>query len=248
MKALILAAGYGTRMYPLTKVCPKSLLEISGAKASIDYLVEKCDLLKDVNQIIVVTNDKFFSLFSNWSKKNRLNKSLKIINDGTKNPAQRLGAVGDMMFVIEKEKINDDLLVLAGDNLFDENLEDFVYFCFSHRPHPCLGIHDLKRKEWIKRYGTLMLDDKNRIVEFHEKSNKPLSTQVAMCLYFFPKEKLDLFREYIKFHKDKIDLAGFYIDWLCKKEEVFGFEFKGKWFDIGEEDSYKEAKLIFTKN
>lgn len=247
MKALILAAGYGTRMYPLTKLRPKSFLEIKH-KPLIDYLVKDLDSINKIDKIIIVTNNKFFHIFLKWSKKIDTKKRIVVLNDGTRYPSQRLGAIGDINFVIKQQKLNDDLLVLGGDNLFDQKLDEFIKFCFHKRPHPCLGVYNVKKKELAKRYGVVKLDKHSKVNKFAEKSNNPFSTLAAMCLYFFPKEKLHLFREYLKINRNHIDLAGLYIDWLCKKEKVFGFEFKGNWFDIGQHDSYKKANLIFKKS
>jgi len=247
MKALILAAGYGTRMYPLTKVCPKSFLEIKN-KALIDYLVEELDTINKIDKIIIVTNNKFFDIFVRWAKKVSIKKEILVLNDGTRYPSERLGAIGDINFAIKKEKINDDLLVIGGDNLFDQSVNSFISFCLKKKPHPCLGTYNVRKKELAKRYGIVKLNKDNRIIKFEEKSNNPFSTLIAMCLYFFPKEKLNLFKKYVRINKNHIDFAGLYINWLCKKEKVFAFEFKGKWFDIGQVDSYKQAKLAFANN
>ena len=128
MKALILAAGYATRLYPLTKEFPKPLLEVKN-KPIIDYIIDKLDSLGEVAEITVVTNSKFFPRLEAWKKKQKTTIPINILDDLTKDNATRRGAIGDMDFAIRKKKLNDDLLVIGGDNLFDSALEGFVSFC-----------------------------------------------------------------------------------------------------------------------
>ncbi|HLD41024.1 MAG TPA: sugar phosphate nucleotidyltransferase, partial [Candidatus Omnitrophota bacterium] len=127
MKALILAAGYGTRMYPLTKACPKPLLLV-GARPILDYALEKLVRLKGLREAIIVTNDKFFLNFKNWAAKseNRYGLALKVLNDGTKSDAGRLGAIGDINFALSRENAWDDLIIFGGDNLFEDDLSAFL--------------------------------------------------------------------------------------------------------------------------
>jgi len=247
MKALILAAGYATRLYPLTKEYPKPLLEV-GDRPIIDYIVDKLVVVDDIDEIIVVTNDKFISVFKKWSQGLNLPKRLSLVNDLTKSHADRLGAIGDMEFVIRKKKVKDDLLVVGGDNLFQGELADFLSFARDRRPHPVIGAYDIRDKEQAAKYGVIKADRQGRIVDFQEKPASPKSTLVAMCLYYFPKEKLGLVEEYLGAKTQKYDATGFYIDWLRQQERVYVFTFGGLWYDIGHHDFYNKAKETFTKN
>ena len=243
MKALILAAGYATRLYPLTKDFPKPLLKV-GKKTIIDYIIDRVERIKDIDEIIVITNDKFISQFQNWSMKVKSNKKLKIFNDLTKTEADKRGAIGDINFAIENGGLNEDTLIIGGDNLFDWYLEDFVRFAESKRSSS-VGLYDIKDKNAAKIYGVVKIDEDNKIIDFKEKPTEPESTLVAMCLYYFPKEKLDFIREYLEIKTDKQDATGFYIDWLSKRDNVYGFIFGGHWYDIGHRDFYNEAKQTF---
>ena len=258
-----MAAGYATRLYPLTKDYPKPLLKL-GTKPIIDYIIEKLDIIDEIDEIIVVTNSRFFSHFKNWSKKVKLSKKLSLLDDLTKSLSDRRGAIGDMDFAIKNKRINEDLIVVGGDNLFDDNLKDFLFFAKEKTGKPVIGAYNIRNKIHAKKYGVLKLDKKNRVIDFQEKPRAPKSTLVAMCLYYFPKERLTLIKEYLNpvrntklpRSKNKIsngvnkknkqyDATGLYIDWLRKRCPVYGFVFNGRWYDIGDHKFYNEAKKAF---
>lgn len=243
MKALILAAGYATRLYPLTKDFPKPLLRV-GNRAIIDYIIEKLERIEEIDEVIIITNDRFIPHFNDWSGGIKSNKKIKVLNDLTKTENDKRGAIGDISFAIEKEKLNDDILVIGGDNLFDWYLDDFVQFAKA-KNSSIIGAYDIKDKNAAKKYGVVKIDKENKIIDFKEKPDNPESSLVAMCLYYFPKEKLNFIKEYLLTKTDKKDATGFYIDWLSKKNTVYGFTFGGNWFDIGHHDFYAQAKKIF---
>jgi len=244
MKALILAAGYATRLYPLTKHFPKPLLKVNK-KPIINYIVDNVGSIKEIDEIFVITNSKFYSRFKSWVKKIKSAKKIYVIDDHTCNLEDRRGAIGDLYYAIIKKKIKDDLLVIGGDNLFDNDLHGFVGFALSKYPHPSIGVFNIKDKRKACNYGVIKLDNCGKIINFQEKPKHPASTNVAMCLYYFPAKKLDLVGEYLSSRSNKNDATGFYIDWLRKKEAVFGFVFSGKWFDIGRLEFYKKAAHTF---
>lgn len=266
MKALILAAGYATRLYPLTKEYPKSLLKI-GKKFLIDYIIDKLRPIDNLDEIIVITNNKFISQFRDWSKKLDVNKPVSLIDDLTKDHKDRLGAIGDMYFAVVQKQIKDDLLVIGGDNLFDLGLEKFLDFAKANKLDSLIGVYNIKDKTKASKYGVVELDKENRVISFEEKPRFPKSTLIAMCLYYFPKDKLGLLKEYLSLGpvrdnpargdvghlqcsvsiRVKRDATGFYIDWLRTRCAVYGFVFKGKWYDIGDHKFYQQAKENFSK-
>lgn len=243
MKALILAAGYATRLYPLTLNRAKPLLPIAG-KPTIEYIIECIEKIKEINEILVVTNKKFFKQFSDWKLKRTAKKPLKILNDKTVSERDRLGAIGDIDFVVKEEKINDDLLVIAGDNLFELGLREFVNFARRKAAACSVGLHNLNDIQAVKRYSQVRLDADKRIIEFIEKPHSPTSTLVAKCVYFFSKSGLGLIAEYINSGRST-DAPGHYIAWLCQRVSVYGFVFSGKWYDIGNYEIYKKADKDF---
>jgi glucose-1-phosphate thymidylyltransferase len=239
MKALVLAAGYATRLYPLTIEYPKPLLKV-GDRPIVNYILEKLQRLDALDEIFLVTNTKFIGRFRQWAKEIKYAKPITLIDDLTRDYKHRRGAIGDMLFAIRKKRIKEDLLVIGGDNIFDGTLDRFVRFAGNHRPYPLIGVFNIRSKKKARHYGVVKLDKKKRLIAFQEKPEKPLSALVAMCLYFFPKRSMALINEYAR-TVDKHDATGFYIDWLSKKETVYGYVFHGRWYDIGLPKIYKEA-------
>lgn len=245
MKALILAAGYATRLYPLTKKFPKPLLEVEG-RPIIDYIVDKLRPIPAIDEIIVVTNSKFISYFRRWAKLIRIGKKITLVDDLTKTLEDRLGAIGDMNFAIKSKRIKDNLLVIGGDNLFDSDLRNFLAFASKKKMSPVIGAYDIKSLKQARNYGVIKLDRNKRIVNFEEKPDKPKSTLAATCIYYFPKSKVGLIKEYLRRKDNKRDAAGFYINWLTKRLAVYGFVFTGEWYDIGDYKFYNRAKEKFN--
>ncbi|MFA5356468.1 MAG: nucleotidyltransferase family protein [Candidatus Omnitrophota bacterium] len=244
MKALILAAGYATRLYPITKDYPKPLLEV-GKKPIIDHILDKFERLDGVDEILVVTNSKFMPHFRQWKKGLKTKKKITLINDLTKSHGDRRGAIGDMNFVIRKKRLRDDLLVVGGDNIFSGNLKRF--FSFARRcKGPVIGAYNIKDKREARKYGVIRLDKGKRVVDFKEKPKDPGSSLIAMCIYYFPEDKLSLIKEYLRNRaSDKHDATGFYIDWLRRRTAVYGFVFEGVWYDIGDHKFYRKAQEDF---
>lgn len=240
-----MAAGYATRLYPLTKDYPKPLLKL-GTKPIIDYIIEKLNIIDEVDEIIVITNSRFFPHFKIWSKKVKVNKKLSLVDDLTKTLSDKRGAIGDMDFAIKKKHIKEDLVVIGGDNLFNGNLKGFLSFAKEKTGKPVIGAYNIRNKIHAKKYGVLKLDKENKVIDFWEKPNAPKSTLVAMCLYYFPKERLSLVKEYLKKRNKQHDATGLYIDWLRRRIPVYGFVFNGRWYDIGDHKFYNEAKKEFV--
>ncbi len=237
MKALILAAGYATRLYPLTKDRPKGLLPVAG-RPMIEYILKRIESVEEIDEIYVVTNEKFTRHFQEWRDSYRGKKKVQILNDGTTSDEDKLGAIGDMKFAVEEKRIDDDLFVVAGDNLFQFDLSQF--FSFFKAKGTSIALRHIEDVESVKRYSTGKLDEKGRIIDFQEKPSHPTTTLIAVCMYMFPQDKLPLFSTYLK-EGNNPDAPGFYIAWLHKREPVYGFLFQGRWFDIGDLPCYQEA-------
>ncbi|MFH1577672.1 MAG: nucleotidyltransferase family protein [Candidatus Omnitrophota bacterium] len=246
MKVLILAAGYGTRLYPYTKNYPKPLLKI-GKRPIINHLLDKIKELSNISGIRVVTNGKFFKQFKAWKSNLSIKYPVRIINDLTRGPKDKLGAVGDMNLIFKADNFKGNFLVLGGDNLFKDSLSDFMRFARAKSPYVSVGLFDIGDKKQASYYGVVNLDKKNRIVKFCEKPLKPKSSLVAMCLYYFPQAKLGLIKDYLGNPANCPDQAGAYISWLSQKDKVYGFVFKNFWFDIGDVDSYKKVGGILKE-
>jgi len=242
LKAIIPAAGYATRLYPLTKDRPKSLLPIAG-KPIIEYILDKIREIKAVDKIFIVTNAKFYRNFVKWKKSLNFELPIEIVNDETTSNETRLGAIGDKFFVIKKENIADDLLDISGDNLFNFFPKD-MYPTFQKRRKTLIALYDVKDWEIAKRMGIADVGTDGRIVNFIEKPEVPPSTLTSIGIYMYPREVVKLFQVYIE-EGNSPDAPGYFIQWLYKREEVYGHTFEVKWYDIGDMGCYQEADEYF---
>jgi glucose-1-phosphate thymidylyltransferase len=252
MNALILAAGYATRLYPLTLNKAKPLLEVGG-KAIIEWLLDNLADVPSLGTVYIVTNAKFASDFQNWansyqarfgSVKGQSDSDIKIINDGSKSDDDKLGAIGDINLVLTRENLsNDDLLVLAGDNLFQQPLSDFVNA--AKHSQATVAVHDVGDLEAMKKYGTVTVDKNGVITNFEEKPEKPKSTLAAVALYYYSREVLPLFTTYLAAGNNP-DQPGLFLQWLYTRKPVNTFEIKGRWLDIGSKETLEKADKVFA--
>ncbi|HST29449.1 MAG TPA: nucleotidyltransferase family protein [Chthoniobacterales bacterium] len=246
MNALILAAGYATRLYPLTLNKAKPLLEVGG-KPIIEWLLDNLRSVRQLRTTYVVTNAKFANDFQTWAnayqKRNR-EMQIKIVNDGSISDDDKLGAIGDINLVLTRENLaTDALLVIAGDNLFEQPLGDFVQAARSSTA--TVAIHDVGDLEAIKKYGTVTVDDKGVITSFEEKPEKPKSTLASVALYYYSREALSLFTTYLAAGNNP-DQPGRFLQWLYTRKPVNALQIKGRWLDIGSKETLAQADKIFT--
>ncbi len=245
MRALILAAGYATRLYPLTLDKPKCLLTVGG-KTLLDTLCEKLQALETLDEIIIVTNNKFYAQLLNWERNASSRVPVRILNDGTLSNDTRLGAIGDLDFAITQCGLRDDLLVLAGDNLFDAGLQAFVSFSKTNESAVCVGLYDIGDPQLAsKKFGVLEVDSSWEVTGIEEKPDHPKSSLIGMGVYYFPKASLGFVKKYLQ-SPDAKDAPGHYVRWLLGRLRIFGFRFLGMWYDIGDlkalEDANRSAK------
>lgn len=242
VKALILAAGYATRLYPLTLDKPKPLLPVAG-KPMLDYIIAKIEEVPDIDEVFVVTNNKFFKHFLEWKSSYTGNKKVTIVNDHTTTNEDRLGAIGDIHYVIENMNIDDELLVIAGDNLFEFSLKDFVDF--TKQKGTSFAVYDIGDKAKIaNKFGCVELDENNKVIGFEEKPPEPKTTLASTACYFFTKDDIIELEKCIKENKQP-DNSGDFIRYLTEKKDVFGFAFKERWFDIGGKEEYEEVNELY---
>ena len=240
MKALILAAGYATRLYPLTINTPKPLLPVSG-KPIVDYIMDKLEVVEELDEVYVVTNERFYRNFNDWAQKHKSSKKITIVNDETLTNEERLGAIGDIQLVLDKMKLDDDLLIIAGDNLFSFQMNDFLKFAKKKASNFSIVLHNIRSREEARKYGVVKIDDESKLLSFAEKPKEPESALVAICLYYFPKNKLIRVKEYLSQSKHN-DAPGNYISWLVQNDNVYGFIFENEWYDIGDKVIYEKIK------
>jgi glucose-1-phosphate thymidylyltransferase len=247
MKVIILAAGYATRLYPLTLTQPKPLLPVAG-KPMIDYVLDNLAPIGGIDRIYVVTNAKFASHFQQWADHYRATKTplnFTIANDGSTDDSNKLGAIGDIHFVLQNHQVDDDLIVVAGDNLFSDPLPDFGRFC-REKNAPVLAVYDVGDLEQIKKYNSITLAGDGHITFFEEKPKQPTSTLTGIALYFYPRSTLPLIRQYIA-EGNNPDQPGRLIQWLYPRTPVYTWKVPGLWFDIGSKETLEEANHIFAR-
>ena len=247
MNALILAAGYATRLYPLTLNKAKPLLEVGG-KPIIEWLLDNLADIPGLGTVYIVTNAKFAGEFQNWAngyQEQHREITIKIINDGSKSDDDKLGAIGDINLVLVRENLTDeDLLVIAGDNLFQQPLSDFVNA--ARHSAATVAVHDVGNLEAMKKYGAVTVDKNGVITNFEEKPEKPKSTLAAVALYYYSRDVLPLFTTYLAAGNNP-DQPGLFLQWLYTRKPVNTFEIKGRWLDIGSKETLKSADEIFAK-
>ena len=235
MKALILAAGYATRLRPLTDTWAKELLPVGG-RPIVDRIVDNLADVPEVDEVHLVTNAPKAPRFHDWAR----GRNVTIHDDGTTSNDDRLGAIGDMLFVIDRIGAGDDLLVIAGDNLFDFRLKDLVDFWGTKGVASAVAVRDVGSLELARQYGIVDLDDEGRIRSFVEKPPEPASTLAATATYLYHRAHVPLIRTYVE-SESNADQPGRLVAWLHQREPVYGWVFTEPWYDIGDEDQLLEA-------
>ena len=243
MKCILLAAGYATRLYPLTKERPKSLLPIGNSNI-LEFIIRKIEQVDAVDQIYIATNERFAEQFQKWVEQYSTTKKIMVLNDGTTTNENRLGAIADLALVIEREKIDEDILVLAGDNLFDFSLEVFVEF-FTNVGHDCITANELAAQQALQRTGVVEIDNRQRIISFEEKPQQPKSNLAVPPFYIYQRATLPLIKQYLN-EGNNPDAPGNFIPWLLTQKDVYAYRFSGNRYDIGTLESYEEACKLFA--
>ena len=246
MKVLILAAGYATRLHPLTKNKAKPLLEVAG-KPMIEHVLATVLDIRELIEIFIVTNEKFAGDFETWAGKFRAAHpncpAITVVNDHSTDDSNKLGAIGDLKLVMDSQHVDDDLLVVGGDNLFKDSLVGYAAFARQHGP--TLGVYDVGDLEQMKKYGNVAVDEANRITKFEEKPPHPHTTLAAMCLYYYPRQSLPLIHQYVR-EGNNPDQPGRLIAWLYPRQPVFAYQIHGQWLDIGSFETLEQANRDFA--
>jgi glucose-1-phosphate thymidylyltransferase len=242
VKAVVLAAGYATRLYPLTLDRPNALRPVGG-KPMIEHLLDRLERVSGLDEIHVVTNSKFAGAVREWAA--GYGRDVQILDDGTSDDETKLGAIGDLELVIRERSLEDELLVLAGDNLFSESLAPFVDFGRAKRG-PALGVYDVGDLEAIRRYNAIELDEDDRVVFFEEKPRRPTSTLTGIALYFYPRSCLRFIGEYLA-EGNNPDQPGRLVQWLYPRTPVYAWRVPGRWYDVGSHETLAEADRAFAR-
>ena len=241
MKCLILAAGYATRLYPLTENFPKPLLEVKGTTI-LDWLIDDIDTLGEVDEYIVISNHKFAHHFDAWAQKARHN--ITVIDDGTSSNETRLGAVKDIQFAIDTLSLDSDMLVIAGDNLLDFSLTAFIKYAREKGASAIMRYYEADEKRLLKS-GVVTVDESDLITEMTEKSPTPKTHWCTPPFYYYTRSDARLVKSGIEAGCGT-DAPGSYIAWLCKQTKVYAMEMPGSRYDIGNLESYEAVKKEYS--
>ena len=237
MKCLILAAGYATRLYPLTENFPKPLLKV-GEKTILDWLVDDIDGAGLVDEYVVISNHKYAHHFDAWAK-TKLQK-ITVVDDGTDSNETRLGAVKDIQFAIDALKLDDEMLVIAGDNVLDFSLTTFVRYA-AQKGTSCIMRYYEQDAKRLTKSGIVCIDDSDRILEMEEKPANPKSHWCCPPFYYYTRQDAKLISRGIE-SGCGTDAPGSYIAWLCTQTEVHAMEMPGSRYDIGNLESYEKVQ------
>jgi glucose-1-phosphate thymidylyltransferase len=241
MKGLILAAGYATRLRPLTDSTPKMLLPVGG-RPVLDWIWDKLLEVRELDELHLVTNSRYAPQFEHWAE----GREIVVHDDGTTSNDDRLGALGDVALVLERAGWDgEDVLVIAGDNLFDFSLQDFVSF-WAERDGSALAVYEHPVRELVHNYGVVELDPDGRVTDFLEKPENPPSNLVATATYAYDRSHVALLHAYLADGQSP-DAPGNFVAWLHSRAPVYGFRFAGEWLDIGDLSQLHEADERYSR-
>ena len=242
MKALILVAGYATRLYPLTKNIAKPLLPINN-RPMIDYIIDEINTIKEISEIFVVSNHKFAHQFFEWEQNKTNPIPITVLDDGTTTEENRRGAIGDIQFVIEECKIDDDLMVIAGDNFFTYKLEDYFQY-FKNLYKDCVIVKKYTDVEALKSLGVAQVDKDFKVLDLEEKPQEPKSDLAVYATYMYRRDTVPLFKTYLD-EGNKPDAPGYFVSWLYKKKDLYAYEMQGECYDVGTKEAYADVQKLF---
>ena len=240
MKCLILAAGYATRLYPLTENFPKPLLRV-GEKSILDWLMDDIDTAGLVDEFIVISNHKFANHFMEWAKTKK--QKITVVDDGTVSNETRLGAVKDIAFAMEKLQLDDDMLVIAGDNVLDFSLTEFIAYAMQKNASCVMRYFEAEERK-LSKSGVLEIDGNDKVLNMEEKPTAPKTHWCCPPFYFYKKQDAKRIEKGIQ-GGCGVDAPGSYVAWLCKQTAVYAMEMPGKRYDIGNLESYQAVQQAY---
>ena len=241
MKCIILAAGYATRLYPLTENFPKPLLKVKE-KTILDWLIDDINSLKKIEEYIIISNHKFINHFNTW-KENRKMDNIRVLDDGSISNETRVGAVADILFAINSLNLNDDLLVIAGDNVLDFSFKKFVSY-FGKKKHSIIMRYYEEDKNKIKKSACVVVNEQDQVMEMIEKPANPLSNWCVPPFYLYSKKDIKLIQKAIDDGCNK-DTPGALVNWMYDKTKMYAMEMPGKRYDVGTLESYSLVNEIY---
>lgn len=245
MKAIILVAGYASRLYPLTLDKPKALLTLNG-ETLLDLLMKKIHKVPAIDEVILVSNEKFYNQFNDWKNNYSGDMKITVLNDGTTSNETRLGAIGDTEFAIEQLNIDDEIMLLVSDNYFTFSLKDYYDF-YKSKNADCILVTEFDDLEYLgKNFACVKLGDNGQIIDMVEKPGGIPDTNIgAYASYIYTKDSVKLIKKYLDEGNNK-DAPGYFPSWLYKQKPVYAYSFKGECYDIGTIEVYKKLNEMLS--
>lgn len=249
MKVLILAGGYATRLWPITKKKAKPLLPLGG-KPILDYILDELENISNVEKIYLTTNEQFRDSFKKYLSQ-RKKENYELIIEKQESEGEKYGAVGGMINVIG-EKEPDDYLIIGGDNYYSFKIRDFLKFV-DEKGNIANACYRVKSLEEAKNYGIVDYDENNRIIDFQEKPDNPKSRMASTACYYIPENRLSIFDKYVDYWEGRVpeevylDEPGRFIEWIVERYDTYAFVFEGDWVDIGTREGYLRAESEIRK-
>ena len=246
MKAIVLVAGYASRLYPLTLNTPKALLTLNGTTL-LDFLMNKVDEVDAIDEVVLVSNEKFYNNFVEWSNNYKGRFKITVLNDGTTTNETRLGAIGDMQFAIDQLKIDDEIMVLVSDNYFTFSLKSFYDF-YKEKNDDCILVTEFEDLEYLgKNFACVNVDENNRVTYMVEKPGGIPNTNIgAYASYIYTKDTVKMIKQYLDEGNNK-DAPGRFPAWLYSRKALYAYPFEGECYDIGTIEVYNELNEKFSK-
>lgn len=238
MKNIVIAAGYATRLGELTKNFPKPLLKI-GESTILGRMLDDIDTIPEIDEHVIITNHKFAHIFEDWAREQHYQKKITIVDDGTESNDTRLGAVCDLLYAIDKLQIDDDMLVVAADNILFFSFQEFVDFAKSKQTS-CIMCHEQPSVEKLQRTGVVVLDANNRVLNMEEKPPQPKSTWAVPPFYIYLKKDMPLVKLSVANGCGK-DAPGNLAHYMVDNTTMHAWPMSAGRFDIGSLDTYYEA-------
>ncbi|MBW2279287.1 MAG: nucleotidyltransferase family protein [Deltaproteobacteria bacterium] len=240
MKVYLLAAGYATRLYPLTRDTPKPLLDVAG-QPILTRILRRVEALQGVSEVVVIGNDRFAVQFERWASETQSRVPLRVLNDGSRSEDDRLGAVGDLGFALREVPTGgEDWLVVAGDNLIEFDL-DALHRTFLAKRRPLLVLRAVEHGPGPTRYNEVTLGGDGDVERFREKPPDPQGALAAIAVYFFTPEVADLLARYLEAGGER-DAPGHFVEWLVQQTPVAAARLDGEWLDIGTPETLEHAR------
>lgn len=243
MKCIILCAGYGTHLSESNENLPSTLLKVTEDKTILDCILDNIKDLSDINEILIATNNRYYDSLSTYQRNKVYSKKITVINDTTNNSNERLGAVGDIQYLINDQNIEEDLLIILGDNLFTLDLSTMVE-TFKTKREITIAVQKEETREKLMNFGVLSIDENNRVIGFDERTKSPKANLKSLGIYLFPKESLGYIKGYLE-EGNRAETTGYLLTYLYPLVPIITEELIGPWFDINTEEELQEVKKLF---